>query len=155
MRAIVAGLLALALSALTAVAGDVWAYTNARFGYSIDVPASFAVVRDSDNGDGRAYRDGATKLLVWGANIAEGDFEAAAHAASSFATADGWSLTYEAITPSWASISGAQGQRILYQRMIATCDGQYAAFRLEYSAVELAKLDPVVNGLVRSLKGGC
>ncbi len=155
MRPLIAGLLALTIVALPAIAGDVWGYTNARFGYSIDVPPSFAVARDSDNGDGRSYRDGATRLLVWGGHIVEPDFEAEARAARSSAAGEGWGITYEAITPGWASFSGAQGQRILYQRMIATCDAQYAAFRLEYSAVDLAKLDPVVNGLMRSLKGDC
>ena len=65
---------------------------------------------------------------------------------------DGWAVTYEATTPSWASFSGMQGKRVLYQRMIALCDGSYAAFRLEYSTVDMAKMDPVVERLVRTLK---
>ena len=96
--------------------------------------------------------------LVAGGNIVEDSFESAAYAAMGFSTGDGWKLSYEAVTPSWASYSGTRGQRVLYQRMIALCDGQYAAFALEYSATELSRLDPVVNRLVRSLKstgGSC
>jgi hypothetical protein len=153
MRAIL--FLIIALVAAPAVAEDWTQYSNPRFGYSIDVPASFATVRDSDNGDGRSYRDGATRLAVWGGNIVDDSFESAAFAASGLAAGEGWGITYEAVTPSWASFSGTQGQRVLYQRMVVLCGGQYAAFRLEYSAVDMARLDSVVSRLVQSLKGGC
>jgi hypothetical protein len=153
MRALIC-LLALVLAA-PASATDWGQYDNARFGYTIDVPPGFEWGREADNGDGRAFRDGASKLLVWGGNITERDFEGEAAAAKGYAAADGWTITYDAATPSWASFSGTQGQRILYQRMVAGCDGHYAAFRLEYSAIEMSALDPVVNRLVQSLKGGC
>jgi hypothetical protein len=141
--------------AVPVLATDWGQYDNARFGYTIDVPPGFEWGKEADNGDGRAFRGGATKLLVWGGNITEDSFEGAVAAAKGFAEADGWGISYEATTPSWASFSGAQGKRILYQRMIALCDGAYAAFRLEYSAVELGELEPVVERLVQSLKGGC
>jgi hypothetical protein len=145
----------LALLAGPAPAEDWGSYQNGRFGYLIDVPPGFTWGKEADNGDGRSFRDGATKLAVWGGNIVEDSFESAAYAAVGYAGGDGWTITYEAVTPSWASFSGTQGKRVLYQRMIALCDGQYAAFRLEYSAVDLARLDPVVNRLVQTLEGGC
>lgn len=153
MRLLLALIAALVLSPVLA---DDWGqYENARFGYVIDVPPGFAQGPESDNGDGRGFRDGASRLAVWGGNIVEGDFESAVAAAMQFVEGDGWALTYRSVTPSWASYSGIQGKRVLYERMVATCDGQYAAFRLEYSAVDMAKVDPIVNRLVRSLKGGC
>jgi hypothetical protein len=153
MRALTALLLALALS--PALAADWGRYENARFGYSIDVPPGLVALREADNGDGRNFRDGATKLAVWGSNVVDPGFEDAAIAAIGFAGNDGWTIAYQAVTPGWASFSGTQGKRVLYQRMIALCDGQYAAFRLEYSAVDMSRLDPVVNRLVKSLKGVC
>lgn len=141
------------LIAIPALADDWGRYSNDRFGYVVDVPPGFAAGKEADNGDGRAFRNGATRLAVWGGHIIEADFEAEAAAAEGLAGDDGWSVTYQAVTPSWASFSGSKGQRILYERMIALCDGtQYAAFRLEYSAVDLAELDPVVNRLVKSLE---
>lgn len=138
----------------TPVQAEDWhRYENGRFGYVIDVPAAFTWGAESDNGDGRAFRNGATTLAAWGGNIVEADFEAEAAVAEGFAANDGWTLTYRAVTPSWASFSGSKGQRILYERMVALCDGtRYAAFRLEYSAVDLAELDPVVHRLVESLR---
>ena len=153
MRALI--FLILTALACPALAVDWEAYGNARFGYTIEVPPGFDWGKEADNGDGRSFRSGATKLLVWGGNITEDSFESVAAAAKAFAIADGWNITYEAVTPSWASYSGTQGQRVLYQRMIALCDMQYAAFRLEYSAVDIGKVEPVVERLVQTLKGGC
>lgn len=138
--------------ATPALAQSWGSYENARFGYVIEVPPGFEAGQEADNGDGRSFRDGASRLLVWGGNITEGSFEGAVAAAQGFATGDGWTITYEAVTPSWASFSGTQSKRILYQRMIALCDGQYASFRLEYSAIDMAKLEPVVDRLVQTLK---
>lgn len=159
-RAIFAAMRVLIFLVLTALAAPAlaagWeAYGNARFGYSINVPPGFDWGKEADNGDGRSFRDGATKLFVWGGNITEDSFEGAVATAQAFSGADGWTITYEAVTPSWASFSGTQGKRILYQRMIRLCDAQYAAFRLEYSAVDIGKLEPVVNRLVQTLKGEC
>lgn len=148
-------LLIFTLLAAPALADDWRSYENARFGYAIDVPPGFTWGRPADNGDGRKFRSGATRLAVWGGHIVEDNFESAARGAMGSPAGDGWTITYEAVTPSWASFSGTQGQRVLYQRMIALCDGAYAVFRLEYSAVEIGRLDPVVNRLVQSLKGGC
>ena len=153
MRALILFML-IALAA-PALAADWEPYGNARFGYTIEVPPGFEWGKEADNGDGRSFRDGATRLLVWGGNITEDSFESAVAAAKAFAVADGWDITYEAVTPSWASYSGTRGQRVLYQRMIALCDMQYAAFRLEYSAVDIGKLEPVVERLVQTLQGGC
>jgi len=153
MRALIC-LMLIALAA-PAFAADWGQYDNARFGYTIDVPPGFEWGPEADNGDGRTFREGATKLVVWGGNVMEPGFEGEVAAAMDFVETDGWAISYQAVTPRWASFSGAQGRRILYQRMIALCDGAYAAFRLEYSAIDLGKLDPVVERLVRSLKGGC
>lgn len=153
MRALIC-LLTIVL-AIPVLANDWGQYDNARFGYTVDVPPGFEWGKEADNGDGRTFRSGATKFLVWGGNITEDNFESAVAAAKGFAEADGWGISYEATTPRWASFSGAQGKRILYQRMIALCDDAYAAFRLEYSAVDLGTMEPVVEHLVRSLKGGC
>ncbi|MDB5542627.1 MAG: hypothetical protein JWQ89_4354 [Devosia sp.] len=148
-------LLIFALLTAPALAEDWGSYENARFGYMIDVPPGFSWGKEADNGDGRSFRSGATRLSVWGGNIVEPSFEGQVEAAMGLSAADGWAITYHAVTPSWAGYSGSQAKRILYQRMIALCDGAYAAFRLEYSAVEIGKLELVVDRLVKSLKGDC
>ncbi|MEO5804984.1 hypothetical protein [Devosia sp.] len=130
-------------------------YDNTRFGYGIDIPPDFDALGESDNGDGQAFERGARaqKLLVWGGFTLDG-FEAEVAARMGYATADGWTISYQATTPQWASFSGSIGQRIFYQRMISLCGGsQYAAFAVEYSQIDVAKMDEVVGTLVKSLRG--
>ena len=151
MRALIPLLLALLFSA-PALADDWGRYTNARFGFGIDVPPGFDWGRESENGDGRPFRDGARKLSVWGGNILEQSFESAALSAIGFSRDEGWMITYEAVTPGWVSFSGTQGPRVLYARMIPLCEGQYAAFRLEYSAPDIGPMSMVIERLVQTLE---
>jgi hypothetical protein len=147
----------IAALATPALAADWERYDNARFGYTIEVPPEFSWGAEADNGDGRQFRDGATRLAVWGGNLMEPDLETSARSDLALAETDGWTITYEAITPRWASFSGTRGNRVLYERMIALCEpGQYAGFLLEYSSSDIARLDPIVTRLVRSLEPtGC
>jgi hypothetical protein len=130
-------------------------YVNSRYGYSIDVPARFRALGESANGDGQVFerREKGQKLTVWGGFVID-SFEDEVRSRQRYATDSGWTLTYEATTPSWASFSGTNGGRILYQRLISLCDGaSYAAFSLEYFSHDAAVMDAAVNELVRSLRG--
>lgn len=152
MRALLTCLLALVLAS-PAFADDWQVYGNARFGYDAAIPPGFVWGPESDNGDGIAFRADATRLAVWGGTITSEDFEAEADAAKQAAAGDGWSLTYESSTPSWASFSGKSGARILYTRMVALCDGMsYAAFQLVYSQIDRTRIDPLIDRMVDGLK---
>lgn len=152
MRLIFALLTALCLAA-PAFAEDWLIYGNARFGYRIEVPPGLEWGREADNGDGISLRAGATRLAIYGAYDVGADFEAMARAARDALTADGWALSYEAITPSWASFSGTMGARILYKRLTRLCEATaYAGFDLIYSRVDRAEVDPAVDRMVRSLR---
>jgi hypothetical protein len=136
-----------------AIAASWGHYTNARFGYAVDVPPGFVGQGESDNSDGQVFKTPTAALTVYGANILDGGFEDEVKQRQHWATNDGWAITYQVTTPSVASYSGKQGARILYVRMIPLCDGsQFAAFELEYSRVDLQKFDAVVTRLVQSLK---
>lgn len=133
-------------------------YGNVRFGYTIDIPSGFGPGTESDNGDGASFYNarGAQGLLVWGSTLLE-DFEGEAASAMDYAIAEnGWNITYQAVTPRWASFSGIRGSRVLYQRMVLLCDGSsYAAFRAEYSVADVSDMDPVIKHMVQSLRGRC
>ena len=152
MRFVLALLTALVLAA-PAQAAD--RYDNARFGYSISVPDGFVAQGESGNGDGQRFElpGRVTSLAVWGGYLE--DFEDEVAERMGFDGAEGWSITYQATSPKWASWSGAKGGRILYQRMILLCDGTgYAAFRMEYGQVDRPSMDRVVERLVGSFSGG-
>jgi hypothetical protein len=64
----------------------------------------------------------------------------------------GWSLSYERVTPGWASYSGTRNGIVVYARAIALCGGaQFASFQLEYPERDLSEMNPVVERMVRSL----
>ena len=148
-------LLALLFLAPAALAADWSSYDNARFGYAIAVPPGFSGAGEADNGDGQVFNsaDGTQSLRAWGGNVIADDFEAEVAASMGYARDDGWDLSYERVTPSWASWSGSRNGIILYARMISLCRGsQYAAFQLEYPERDLKAMNAVVERLVGSLR---
>lgn len=143
------------LIAAPAVATDWGSYENGRFGYAVDIPSGFSGQGEAENGDGQVFvpASGLEKLTVWGGNIVEEDFAAHVAHAMALAADDGWALSYQASSPSWASFSGKRNGQILYARIISLCSGsQYATFWLEYPVREIGKLDPIVSHLVGSLE---
>lgn len=156
MRAVPA--LALLLFAVPAFAQYWTHYANARFGYEIDVPPGFEHGGESANGDGQIFYnlEAEQGVTVWGGYFLE-SFEQETADALAAASADNWDITDQASTPQWAAFSGQRDHRIVYQRMIALCDGaSYAAFRAEYNRGDLSRMDPVIEGLVRSFQpSGC
>ncbi len=158
MPVLLALLLVLVIAPAQAAGWD--RYINGRYGYSIDIPPDFIGAPESDNGGGRVYTSaGRTqKLTVWAGrgNVLD-DQGFAGEVARSMADdrQRGWNLGYQATTPAWASYSGSKGQRILYVRLISVCQGaQYAEFKLEYPAADIAKMNPIVDRLAPSFKSG-
>lgn len=155
MRTLVALVLTV-LAAGTALAADGERYANARFGYAIVLPAGFAPdKRAPDNGDGLTLRNeaGTQRLAVWGGQIVEADFDAHAQVAIGSATQGGWRMSYQAVTPGWASYSGSRNGQVLYGRAIALCDGlSYASFQLEYPERDIARMNAVIDRLVATLR---
>ncbi|MDB5528814.1 MAG: hypothetical protein JWR51_1917 [Devosia sp.] len=150
----------LALLVGPASAQDWGHYDNDRYGYSVAIPPDFLGQGESDNGDGQEFqhRRGAQRLTIWGGLLGVGNesFEAEVKWHMEQDEAGTWNVTYQAVTPEWASFSAIKGSRILYQRMILLCDRQsYAAFRLEHSARDIARMNGVVDKLVGSLQSVC
>ncbi len=149
------------LMSLPALA-QVWThYANARFAYSLDIPPLYEGQGESANGDGQIFYlpNGRHELLAWGGllGVTASDLAGEATQRLSQDMAAGWAITYQAGTPQWAVWSGTRGDLILYQRMIMLCDGtSYAAFRLTHPTRDMARNQPIVEGLVRSLRAeGC
>ena len=146
--------LSLMLMALVspALAQDWGHYSNERFGVEVDIPPGFTPGPPPANGDGQRFTTPTAALAVFGSLIVDGDFESEVAQRLGWARDDGWTITYQASTPSWASWSGKKGSRVLYVRAISTCGGAtIGAFELEYSEADLKAFDPVIERLVRSL----
>jgi hypothetical protein len=154
LRGLVVAFLMLGSPAFAAEWGH---YENARFGYVIDIPPGFESQHEAANGDGQVFSTPTAELRVYGGYILEGDFEDEIKALQQTAVEAGWTITYQAATPRWASYSGTQGSRIFYARAIALCDNAVAEFSLTYGKADLEAFDQIVERLVTSLKpaGDC
>ncbi|WP_246103394.1 hypothetical protein [Rhizobium straminoryzae] len=146
--------LAALLAAPMATAADWKMYANGRFGYSVDLPADFKTILVPENGDGIGLEsaDGQAKLSIWGNNFSEGGFSQESDLRRRFEIDDGWKFTYEKRGASWASYSGTKGDRIIYMRQIALCDGAMGNFTLEYPARQQRRYGPVIDTMVKTLK---
>lgn len=159
MRALSLGLVLsglLVLAPLTHAAE--WSrYANTRFQYSVSVPPGFSPVSEADDGDGGVSTspDERSELRVWGGYIPDGDFKTEIAARIDRDRMDGWSISYEQRKTHSASWSGSRGDRILYMRSIAGCDGAAVYFRLEYDRADMKAFDPIVARLVKSLRSAC
>lgn len=138
------------------VLGADWSrFANARFGYIIDVPPDYFGEGEAPNGDGQVFHsaNGTQLLRVYGGHTIEQSFEASVNAAMNYARDAGWSLSYERVTPSWASYSGLRNGMVLYARAITLCGGgQFASFELEYPERDLQEMHAVVDRLVAALQ---
>lgn len=160
MRKTLIGTILLSLTSV-ALSGTASAktYSNARFGYSIEIPAAFSVADpEPENGDGQAFHpvDKSADLIVSGGWITQDDFVAEIDQYKGFIAEDGWKLTYETKpNKSFSAYSGQKGDRILYVRVITSCSGKaHAGYRLEYPAADKAKYDGTIIKLNASLKAG-
>ena len=155
VRALMVSVLMLAAAA-PAWAADWTPYANARYGYAIDVPASYKGQGESDAGDGQVFQTakGAQSLRVWGGFVIADTLAQDAKALQGNYQEDGWAFSYNAGKAGWVSFSGTKGDQVLYVRMISYCGGkQYAAFALQYPKADLAKMNKTVDHLVHSLSG--
>jgi hypothetical protein len=154
-------LLTAALSASSpSLAADGWSnYSNPRFGYSAAVPPGFTLHREADNGDGATFRsgDGRSELSIYGTMIEDGEFSGDAHEQIGRDRDGGWTITYDKVTPGWASYSGSRFADILYVRGIALCDGTAAYFHLRYPRDALKTFNGAISRMVKSLRpaAGC
>lgn len=149
IRALVALLLLMPLPAMAAG----WShYTNARFGYAVDVPPGFIGQGEAANGDGQVFRTPTARLTVFGQHILNGGFEGQVRTQQGEARQDGWVITYAVSTPRYASYSGVKGGRVGYTRMIALCGEAFAAFELDYSKADMQTFNAIIDQLVASLK---
>ncbi len=157
MRAIVPA--CLAMMSFVAQAADWKNYLNGRFGFSVDVPASFKSKPPPLNGDGLGFvsKDKTAEISIYGHNITF-------HHMSSKSLADDareyeelasdLRITYRQIAPSAYTLSGVSGDRIVYIHAVKTCKGEAAAIlRVEYPQADKLQFDPLIAHMAGTLHG--
>lgn len=143
--------------AVTALAADWTRYDNARYQYSIAIPPGFSAVAEAQNGDGgvSTSTEGHAELRIWGSYLTERDFKTEIGWRIGQDKSTGWAISYDKRSDRSASWSGSNGDRILYSRAIAGCDGAASYFSIEYDRDAVRIFDPVIARLVKSLKSAC
>ncbi|RYG27429.1 MAG: hypothetical protein EON93_20585, partial [Burkholderiales bacterium] len=119
------------------------AYENGRFGYETAIPPGFSGQGESDNGDGQTFdKPGTTQTLAaWGANMLEESFEAEVEASMGYAQSEGFNISFQTVTPEWATFSGIAGDRQFIRRIILLCDRQStASISLQFSSRDAADI---------------
>lgn len=148
-----------ALLALPAFAQGWESYANARFGYQSSIPPGYSGYGESDNGDGQIFDNPGTvqSLALWGANMVEESFEAEVAASIGYAERDGFNITFQTITPEWATFSGVMGDQQFTRRMILLCDrASIASLTLQFSSREAADMKDVAQRMAQDFRAmGC
>ncbi len=128
-------------------------YRNARFGFSLSVPAGFLAGQPPANGDGLTFtqRSGPAILKAWGWNNAleESLDQSLARARSEC----GSPIAYQGRGRNWYVLSWTDGRTISYQKTFLG-PGSGASFLLTYPVARKSAFDPVVAALERSFKPG-
>ena len=153
--------LAAALCALPSLAAaDTITYANARFGYSVTMPAAFRADPPPENGDGRrfAHPDADVEILVWGGYPPDGLAEERAMRMD-LLRGEGADLSYTPRGEGWFVLSGTEkrGDRLFYARTIETrdCGGGdiLATVRIAYAIGVRDRIEPVIGRIAGSLSG--
>ncbi len=153
MRAIVVST-GFVLMSFTAQAADWKNYFNDRFGFSVDVPASFKSLAPPVNNDGLAFisKDQTAEIRAYGYFIQGKNLVEDAREQERFDT--DLHVTYRQVAANAFTLSGLTGDRIVYMRAVKTCKGDAAAvLRVEYSQSGKAEFDPLIAHMVKTLRG--
>lgn len=132
-------------------------FENARFGFSIDVPAGFIESDPPANSDGATFTspDASAELRVWGAYLVDTTLRKDAAQRRQWEADAGWKISYAPLKKGWFIYSGTKGQRIVYAKGVSACGGDVALyFRIEYPKPEKIHYDALVTRLSHSLKAG-
>jgi hypothetical protein len=133
---------------LAAFAETAWkTYTNQRFGFKIDYPATLVASPDPTNGGGREYHskdrefslatsahflNGQTLESMW-----KGELEL------------GESITYKKKGKDWFVVSGAKDGTEFYHKTHVS-EGNFASFQITYPHAKAKQYDPWVEKIAKS-----
>jgi len=123
-------------------------YSNARYGFTADIPASFKATAPPEDGDGLGYTGGRATLAVFGSNNVNGDSPAKVESELVAAvTKAGGKVTYKAISGNIVAVSGTEslagGSTVVYTRTVVGV-GSENTMRWSYPAGEVRTYDPQV-----------
>ncbi|MFZ6742567.1 hypothetical protein ACO0LC_05055 [Undibacterium sp. JH2W] len=151
-------LLLLSLVSFSAQAADTAykTYVNGRYGFVIEYPVYLLPQGEAANGDGQVFvsRTEDAELRVYARSCIEGRDTTPAEflaKADKEQKKDGKEITYRAKGKSFVLVSGTQGQKIFYEKVIT--DGNWCSmFQWTYASVNRAQYDEATKLIASSFK---
>lgn len=146
-------------SATTSAAASYSRYVNPRFKYGIDYPSFLNPGEEAENGDGLKFAsaDNQIELVVYGQSAyatVDGSawtIDKVYQETLAYRKREGQQVTYKAKGKDWCVVSGRDGDKIFYSKVMIH-DENVKAFELKYPAERKEVLDPVVTRIVESFK---
>lgn len=126
-------------------------YANARYGYSLSVPSTFAMGSEGANGDGVVFTDDSTgmTITVYGSNNVMG--YTADDCLESLAS--GHDVHYQASEDDWVVVTYAEGGTVRYTKQFVG-EGSMNTVAFEYPESAKDACDPVLEEVVASFSPG-
>jgi hypothetical protein len=141
------------LTAVAATAAEWTAFEDERFGFRMEIPPGFELSFETEQENGRVFHnDSGDILAVWASLPGNGSFESDVVERLKSDQADSWDISYERMTPDWASYSGTRESEIRYVRAVNLCGRGTAYFIIDYPREAKVRYDSIVTRLVRSMK---
>jgi hypothetical protein len=124
-------------------------YVNARFGYSVDVPANLSAGPESENADGRVYSGKGTIVTVYGSYGVLGAKEEYKMSCERWAKSG--KISHKEFHSGYFLISGQAGKRLFSQKTL-TGKEVFATVSVEYPASQSKSFAPTLSHILKSLK---
>ena len=133
-------------------------FRNDKFGLALRIPADvFSRHRASDTGDGDLFTTpgGDAKLLVGVLENVDGHSPGTYQRFIAKSSYPGLRVDYAPVGGSWTVLSGTQGPRIIYEKVMFSCGGRVInSFAMIYPIAERAFYDPIVEAVEDSFRPG-
>ncbi len=143
--------LLLLLLASPALANEWGHYVNTRYGFEIDVPPG--LMARGEAAGGQDFTSPTVTLMVQGEPVGDAGFETAVADWRQWEERQGWTVMFQATTPSSAQFSGRRNGWAVESRAILLCGGTaLARFQLEYGTADGPRMGAVIERLARSLR---
>jgi hypothetical protein len=124
-----------------------------RLDYRVEIPPGYELSREIEEGRGGLFHNPFGDVLaIWVVPLQGHSFRQDVAERRARDQADGWDISYQRETATWASYSGTLEDQIRYVRAIRVCDDRAAYFLIDYAREAKEGYDPIVTRMVDTFR---
>lgn len=126
-------------------------YSNARYGYRMQVPVSFSITSEADNGSGAVFKDAESGMVVtfWGGNNASGSDAQTMYDQ----LAAGHEVAYGCVEEDFCVVSYMDGDTVVYTKQFVG-SRSYCGVSFEYGQAHKAECDALLEQMIGTFEPG-